>query len=244
VEWSRDEYLDYMAGRRVDRPMFVELFGPLVGLDQEWREQGATESEVQLTAFGFDHVRRASIDVETGYWPAREEKVLQDSADDLIFRDSMGRTMRLCKGAATIALPLDFPVKGEGDWDRVKPRYQFSEERFSAGWAERARQAREKGALIVSHIVGGYSELRELMGDEEACVSYLTRPDLVSRYPSRVHSKPALGGRMIIPPVFQPFRDFDSYMALSALSMIFSSVSPSRAWVAPALTFRLISPSL
>ena len=28
------------------RPMFTELFGPLVGLDAEWRAQGAAEAEI------------------------------------------------------------------------------------------------------------------------------------------------------------------------------------------------------
>ncbi|RME51518.1 MAG: hypothetical protein D6790_19870, partial [Caldilineae bacterium] len=38
----RDEYLDYMTFRRNDRPLFTEIFGPLVGLKEEWEAQGAT----------------------------------------------------------------------------------------------------------------------------------------------------------------------------------------------------------
>ncbi|MFW6292287.1 MAG: uroporphyrinogen decarboxylase family protein [Spirochaetota bacterium] len=179
MEWLRDEYLDYMAGRRVDRPMFVELFGPLVGLEDEWRAQGASEDEIALTAFGFDYVRRTSIEVAHGYWPPLPEEVLEDDEAYRVVRDRMGRRMKLSKGKATIALPLDFPVATEADWARVKPRYAFDEARFAEGWADRARRAREDGALVVTGIVGGYDEIRELMGDEEACVSFYTQPELI-----------------------------------------------------------------
>ena len=179
MEWLRDEYLDYMAGRRVDRPMFVELFGPLVGLEDEWRAQGASEEEVALTAFGFDYVRRTSVEVAHGYWPPLPEEVLEDDEEYRVVRDRMGRRMKLPKGKATIALPLDFPVANESDWARVKPRYAFDERRFADGWADRARRARDDGALVVAAIAGGYDEIRELMGDEEACVSFYTQPDLI-----------------------------------------------------------------
>lgn len=179
MEWLREAYLDYMSGRKVDRMLFVELFGPLVGLDEEWRTQGASEDEIAMTAYGFDHVRRSGIDVASGYWPADEEVVLEDTEESLVVRDRMGRRVKLPKGRATIPLPLDFPVKSEADWERIKPRYSFDEARFASGWAERAREARGADSLIVAHIVGGYDEIRELMGDEEACVSFYTRPDLV-----------------------------------------------------------------
>jgi len=179
MEWMRDKYLDYMSGRDTERPMLVELFGPLVGLEDEWREQGASEAEVELTAFGFDHVRRTGVDVATGFWPSVEEVVLEDNDETRIVRDSMGRRMKLSKGKATIALPLDFPVKTEADWARIKSHYRFDEARFADGWADRVRAARADGALVVAHIVGGYDQIRELMGDEEACVSFYTQPDLI-----------------------------------------------------------------
>ena len=42
MKWTREEYIELMTFGNVDRPMFVELFGPLVGLPEEWRAQGAT----------------------------------------------------------------------------------------------------------------------------------------------------------------------------------------------------------
>ncbi|MFW5689943.1 MAG: uroporphyrinogen decarboxylase family protein [Spirochaetota bacterium] len=179
MEWTRDEYLGYMRGERTERAMLVELFGPLVGLEDEWRAQGASDDEVELVAFGFDYVRRHAIAVESGFWPGEPEELIEETDETRIVRDAMGRTMKLPKGKATIALPMDFPVKDENDWARIKERYHFDEKRFAPDWAERAADAAANNSLIVTHIVGGYDQIRELMGDEEACVSFYTQPDLI-----------------------------------------------------------------
>ena len=40
------------------RPIFVELFGPLVGLEEKWRKQGVSEEEINMVAFDWDYVPR------------------------------------------------------------------------------------------------------------------------------------------------------------------------------------------
>lgn len=179
VEILRDEYLDYMTSRRVERPLFVELFGPLVGLEQEWRSQGASEAEIDLTAFGFDYVRRHGVHVNTGLRDGFEEQVLEDTSEHLVKRDRYGRTVRLCKGAATIPLPLDYPVTDMDSWLRMKPHYTFHEDRFAEGWAQQARHARENGALVVVRIPGGFDEPRSLMGEEAVCLACYEQPELI-----------------------------------------------------------------
>src|SRR3712207_8875147 len=46
MEVRRVEYLDYMTFRANQRPLFTELFGPIVGLKEEWRSAEHT-SELQ-----------------------------------------------------------------------------------------------------------------------------------------------------------------------------------------------------
>ena len=46
--------------------MFSELFGPLIGLDDEWRQQGASEDEINMTAFNWDYVERIECGGLTG----------------------------------------------------------------------------------------------------------------------------------------------------------------------------------
>lgn len=40
----RDEFLDHMTFRTNDRPLFTEIFGPIVGLKQEWEERRCESS--------------------------------------------------------------------------------------------------------------------------------------------------------------------------------------------------------
>ena len=64
--WTREEYLAHMTFEASPREMFCELFGPLVGLDAEWRAQGANEDEISLRAFGWDSVKYAWAPADTG----------------------------------------------------------------------------------------------------------------------------------------------------------------------------------
>lgn len=179
MEILREPYLDYMTFRQVERPLLVELFGPLVGLEDEWRAQGASEDEINLTAFGFDYVRYHHVGVNTGLHGGAEQICLQETPEYTLERDRYGRRVKMFRGVSTIALPLDYPVTDMDSWRRIKPCYQFSEDRFKPGWAEAARQARQQGALIVVNIPGGFDEPRQLVGEEGLCMACYDQPELL-----------------------------------------------------------------
>ncbi len=50
---GRGEYLDHMTFASNERPLFTEIFGPLLGLKEEWEEQGATPEELDFSAFAY-----------------------------------------------------------------------------------------------------------------------------------------------------------------------------------------------
>lgn len=179
-EVKREEYLDYMTFQKNERPLFTEIFGPLIGLKEEWEAQGAMASELDLSAYRFRSPARGGIPVNTGGWtgePARE--VLEDNDDYIVYKDHLGRTMKLCKGFATIPLPMDYPVKTMDDWLEIKHHYEFSEERFGGHWQKRAREHLDAGRAVSVGIPGGFDEPRQLMGEEELCVAFYTQPELV-----------------------------------------------------------------
>ncbi len=179
MEFLRDEYLDYMTFRAAPRPIFVELFGPLIGLDDEWRAQGATADEIGMTAFGFDTVRKHHVAVHTGMLGGPPDRVLEDTPEFTISSDRYGRRMKLFKGRATIPLPLDYPVTDMDTWRRLKPLYEFSEARFGENWAAAAQAARADNGLVCVWIPGGFDEARQLLGEENLCVACYEQPDLV-----------------------------------------------------------------
>ena len=179
MEVERTEYLDHMTFRANRRPLFTEPFGPIVGLKEEWRAQGATEAEIDLSAFRYRRTQYGNVPVNTGWLGPDQEEILEETADHILARDRIGRLVKLPKGFATLPLPLEYPVHDMADWLRMKPHYEFSEARFGPQWQEVAANHLAAGRVVSVSIPGGFDELRELMGDEAACLAYYTQPDLV-----------------------------------------------------------------
>ena len=180
MRWTREEYIEMMTFGHFERPMLVELFGPLIGLEDEWRSQGATEDEINMTAFDFDYVPKVSCGGKTGLNGGFKPFTVSESAEHIISRDSLGRTVKLCKGKATIPLPLDFPVKDMDSWLKVKPFYEFTEDRINWDEVEKAKRLQQGGALVLAGIPGGFDTPRELMGEEALCIAYYEDPELIA----------------------------------------------------------------
>ncbi|MFI5355873.1 MAG: uroporphyrinogen decarboxylase family protein [Opitutales bacterium] len=179
MRFHREEYLDLMTFVPGARPMFLELFGTLVGLDDEWRAQGATEDEIALTAFDWDYVPI----VDFGGYPlprGAAPVTIEDTPEQRVQRDFLGRTLLLLKKTATHALPMNFPVQTMDDWLRVKPYYEFTPDRINWDEVAAARKAREEGALIRAYMPGAFDMPRDLMGEEIACLAYYEQPELMA----------------------------------------------------------------
>ena len=179
MKWTREEYIELLTFGKVNKQMFVELFGPLIGLEDEWKKQGATEDQLNLTAFDFDYVPAVGCGGNTGLFGGYERKIIEDTAEYTISRDELGRTMKLPKGFATIALPLDYPVKDMDSWLKVKPFYEFREDRINWDMVEHAKKMQQEGSLVLGFMPGGFDTIRELMGEENTCIAYYEDPELI-----------------------------------------------------------------
>lgn len=179
MKWTREAYIELMTFGNVERQMFVELFGPLIGLEEEWKCQGASLDQINMIGFDFDYVPKINCGGNTLRRGGLTPKIIQETNEYIIQTDDLGRTLKLCKGKATIPLPLDYPVKDMDSWLKVKPMYEFSEDRIDWDAVEAAKKAQKKGILIRAEIPGGFDEARELMGEEELCLGYYTQPELM-----------------------------------------------------------------
>lgn len=180
MEWTREEYLDHMTFKAGKREMFCELFGPLIGLNEEWEKQGAAEKERTLEAFGWDYVKYAYVPFNILPMSGIETKVISSTSDETISIDAYGRTMRLCRSTATIPLPQDYPVNGPDDWERIRHWYRYDESRLDMKRIKELKHFREEGGLIVAAMPGGFDEIRQLMGEEGLCYAYYDEPDMIS----------------------------------------------------------------
>jgi uroporphyrinogen-III decarboxylase len=179
MKWSREEYIELMTFGRIDKQMFTELFGPLIGLEEQWKLQGATEDELNMIGFDWDYVPAIGCGGRTGLMGGLTQQTLEETKEHIITRDELGRTMKLIKGFATIPLPLDYPVKTMDDWLKIKPMFEFREDRIKWDEVERAQKEQGKGVMVLASIPGGFDLPRELMGEENACVSYYEDEELM-----------------------------------------------------------------
>jgi hypothetical protein len=176
----REEYLDYMTFTANKRPLFIEIFGPLVGLREEWEAQGASAAELDFSAFTFRHHGTYGIPAHTGCFGGQEPVIIENTDEVLIYTDHLGRRMRMPKGKATLALPMDNPVKTMDDWLRIKPLYEFHEGRLPQGdWLNEAQKHKDDGDVITIGIPGGFDEPRQLLGEEQVAMCAYTQPDLI-----------------------------------------------------------------
>lgn len=139
--------------------MFTEIFGPLIGLKEEWAAQGAAPDELDLWAFRFRFPEETRLPVNTGWLDGDEEVISEDTPKRLVYRDRMGRRMEMAKTVATLALPTTHPVETMDDWLRIKHHYEFAESRIGA-----CQPA--PGKVTTISIPGGFDEPRQLMGEE------------------------------------------------------------------------------
>ena len=179
MKWTREEYLAHMKGEYIGKEMFCELFGPLIGLEDEWRAQGATPDELSLAAFGWDYVQREVVAVKNGAITNLQERVIEDTPEHKIIIDNRGRKSKLCKRSATIPLPMEFPVTCMDDWLKIKHWYTFSEDRINKEALMQQKKRREEGTVLTFGIPGGFDEPRELMGEENLCCAFYEEPELI-----------------------------------------------------------------
>lgn len=179
MKFNREQYIDLMTFGHVERQMFVELFGPLIGLEEEWRAQGATQDEIDMITFDWDYVPVTGCGGNTGAIGGLRTQTIEDNDEYIIQKDYLGRTVKLIKSTATIALPLDFPVKNMDDWLKFKPMFEFQEDRINWDAVESAKKAQSNGILVVAGIPGGFDIPRELMGEIVACTAYYEQPELM-----------------------------------------------------------------
>ncbi len=180
MRWTREEYISLMTFGGSERQMFVELFGPLIGLPEEWRAQGASQDEIDMIAFDWDYVPRIACGGDTGPFGTPDPVTLEDTAEYQLIRDHLGRTTKLPKGRATIALPQDFPVTDMDSWLEIKPYFTYRDERIDWERVEKAREAQKHGVMVTADIPGGFDIPRELMGEVVACLSYYEQPELMA----------------------------------------------------------------
>jgi hypothetical protein len=174
----REEYLDALTFQGPPRVFFREIFGPLVGLKEEWAAQGASAAELDLSAFRYRQALLWGCGARTGWVGPDRSRLIEETDEHILFFDERGIRSRLIKKSATLPLPLEAPVRSMDDWLRIKPHYRYSPGRVAAGLATEIRARKAAGYVVTASVPGAFDEVRLLLGDEEAAVVGYTQPEL------------------------------------------------------------------
>lgn len=178
MRWHKKDYIDLMMGRNTENQFFTELFGPLIQLEKEWRQAGATEKEINGTAFNFDYVESIHVG-NTDVFGGQKPVILEDNDEYTLSTDELGRRMKLVKSSASIPLPLDHPVETMEDWLKIKELYTFNENRITQDMLQKAKERQDQGALIILPMPGGFDLPRQLLGEEKLCYALYDSPEMI-----------------------------------------------------------------
>lgn len=150
---------------------------------ERWRNEGLPAAQNWDSGFGTDPGITLIREINLGFCPAYEEKVVEQREDTLIVIDNMGITKEIRKSGSSIPRYIDYPVKNMCDWEKVKKERLNPDDpdRFPTNWLDFAKHYNEgeEAVQLGSWPFGLFGTLRELMGVEELLVSFYEQPELI-----------------------------------------------------------------
>ena len=178
-ESPRDLYLKCVSFDPTGRILFRRLTWLMPGIKEDWMAEGVSAQEIEAALERCDP-EPEMITINTGAFPPFSRDVLEETDGYTITVGAKGGKAKLQKGYyGYAAMPFEYPVRSAEHWECLRPRFQWVPERLSPGWAEQARAQQAQGLPIWLHLDGFYWFIRELMGDEAACLAFYDRPALV-----------------------------------------------------------------
>ncbi len=132
--------------------------------------------------FGFDK-SFALPEVHYGIYPPFEPLILEETPEFVVHRDGRGITMRDRRDGGSMPEWLDYPVKTEDDWERLKTeRLRIDDPgRIAQDWDAFRARLKETGEAVQVGMFpyGVFGTPRDLLGVEELLLGFYERPALV-----------------------------------------------------------------
>ena len=180
---NRDRIINTVLFKEVDRLPFFFYFPPWDETIERWKTEGMSSTQKWNEGIGADAGIVIMQGVNLGFCPAFTERIVEERADTRIIVDDMGVTKEIRKSGSSVPRYLEFPVKNQEDWERIKKERLSADnsKRFSADWLEICRKYNDGDELVQlgSWPFGLFGTLRELMGVEECLVSFHEQPELI-----------------------------------------------------------------
>lgn len=182
--------------RKPDAHVFLKEFG-FFSFDR-WKSEGKMDGQEHDSwvpdayikdLFGFDEPGNYNLEdlgfCEAAFFPAFEEKQLEDRGEYELVQDFAGRGVLYFKGKRNGFMPeyVTHPVKDMKTWEenckwRLDPKTPGLFQNIENKMAPAVEQAK-KGIIITQRMVGGYMYLRSLMGPVDLMYMFYDEPQLI-----------------------------------------------------------------
>lgn len=133
--------------------------------------------------FGMDPGIRQIFEINLGFSPKFEYKIIKDCGDTILYQDEYGIINENKKTVSALPHGVAFPVTGWKDWEKLKEeRLQFNiEDRLPANWDNLADELNqgEQAVEIGMYPYGLFGTLRDLMGVENFLLACYKESDLI-----------------------------------------------------------------
>lgn len=187
---NRERFRATMRFEPTDRPCHVE-HGFWTETHERWQREGLPATVAYPEVFygspandmfeALGVAKLAYIRAEQYYLPAFEAETLEETAEDRLFRNERGVTIRDKVGSVSMPQFLDYPIKTRADYYALRDRLIGNPElRYPADWEAQARTLRRQTRDILGvHLDGFFGYPRELMGAERLLLTFHDDPELI-----------------------------------------------------------------
>ena len=193
---EKQRFLKTLRFEPVDRAPFMEIAVWEQTRDRWIREGMPEEADTNFMHGGSDHFGLEGYDTlqidAVAPRPARETRIVEETADYEVFVDGLGRTRQALKRGTvrgtrmSMDTYMDFPVKDQASFREYRKGYdaRYDAERYPRDYKEaRGALARSELPLTLldplSGTFGYYSMLRNWIGTEPLCYMLYDDPKLV-----------------------------------------------------------------
>lgn len=174
-----ERFHNWMHFKDADRPPFWPdgFWNETI---QRWEKEGLPQNVNPNDYFDMDRVE--VIDVNLGFCPPYEEKIIEETSEYRIVRDEEGITKKVLKNRTCMPQYLKFLIKNRSDWEEVreeKLKDPFLPQRYPRDWQGKKEKWKNRDFILRLHAGSLFGWLRTWFGLERLCLTLYDDPKLI-----------------------------------------------------------------
>lgn len=180
---TRERFVRTLTGQETDRVPFMKCFGGDHAVLPAWEKENPGIAEYIDELLGFEGGYRGWRITPVNFWLCGEIRWETIEEDDkfLIRRSNYGQVEKVTKQGDFHSHTLEYPVKTQKDWERIKETYLDPDDprRIPRDWHNYVELYQNRTFPLQLTCGGVYGFARKMMGDEALCYAFYDDPELV-----------------------------------------------------------------